>query len=112
MRDDHVSIRTRGLIEVGTLFNSERLRNVDLNVVDEVAIPDWLEESVGKSEREDVLSRLLAEEVINPEDLLLGEDFMELRIQCNRRFEVHSERLLHDDPRTFNQPRLCQEVHR
>ena len=71
----HVSKRADGLVEAGALAESERLRDVDLHVVDEVAIPDGLEEPVGKPEGEDVLRRLLAEEVIDAEDLLFGKYF-------------------------------------
>jgi hypothetical protein len=40
-------------------------------VVDEVPAPDRLEEPVGEAEGEDVLRRLLAQEVIDAEDLTL-----------------------------------------
>ena len=62
------------LVERRALAEPERLRHVDLHVVDEVAVPDRLEEAVGEAEGEDVLRRLLAEEVVDAEDLLLGED--------------------------------------
>jgi len=39
-------------------------------VIDEVAVPDRLEEPVGEAEGEDILGRLLAEEMVDAEDLL------------------------------------------
>ena len=35
--------------------------------------PNGLEQAVGESKRQDVLGRFLAEEVVDPEDLALGE---------------------------------------
>jgi hypothetical protein len=31
-----------------------------------ISVPDWLEKSIGKTEVEDALDRLLAEEVVDP----------------------------------------------
>ena len=66
------------LVERRPPAESERLGHVDLHVGDEVAVPDRLEQSVGEPEREDVLRRLLAEEVVDPEDPLLGEDLVQV----------------------------------
>ena len=57
----------------------ERLRHVDLDVVDEVAVPDRLEQAVAEAEGQNVLRRLLAEEMVDAEDLVLGEDLVQLR---------------------------------
>ena len=48
-------------------------RDRDLDVVDELAVPDRLEDPVREAKGEHVLDRLLAEVVVDPEDLLLGE---------------------------------------
>jgi hypothetical protein len=50
-------------------------------VVDEVAVPDRLEQAVGEAEGQDVERRLLAEEVVDAEDLLLVEDLVDLGVQ-------------------------------
>jgi hypothetical protein len=42
-------------------------------VVDELAVPDRLEDPVREAERKHVLDRLLAEVVVDPEDLVLDE---------------------------------------
>ena len=50
-------------------------------MVDEIAVPDRLEQPVGETEGKDVLRRFLAEEVVDPEDLVFGEDLMQFGIQ-------------------------------
>jgi hypothetical protein len=55
------------------LTEAERLRHVDLDVIDEIAVPDRLEESVCETERENILRRFFAEKMIDPEDLLFVE---------------------------------------
>ena len=100
------------LVEPGALAETERLRDVDLHVVDEVAIPDRLEEPIGEPEREDVLRRLLAEKVVDPEDLLLAEDLVQARVQRHGAREIGAERLLHDDARPLDEVRLAERPHR
>ena len=96
MRDDHVAKRARGVVEGGARADRERLRHVELDVVDVVAVPDRLEEAVREPQREHVLHGLLAEEVVDAEDLLLGEDAVHDGVQRAGRLEVGPERLLHD----------------
>jgi hypothetical protein len=57
---------------------------------------------LAKSKREDVLGRLLAQEMVDAEDLALGECFVELSVERDRTLQVATERLLHDDPRTLH----------
>ena len=81
-------------------------------MIDEVAVPDRLEQAVGEAEGEDVLRRLLAEEVVDAEDLVFGEHLVQLGVQRDRAFQVGAERLLHDDARALDQARLRQQAHR
>ena len=53
-----------------------------------VAVPDRLEQPVREPQREDVLHGLLAEEVVDPEDLRLVEDGVNRVVQRARRLEV------------------------
>src|SRR5207342_455692 len=85
---------------------TEALGYVDLDVVDVVAVPDRFEQTVGEAERQDVLRRLLAEEVVDPEDLLLLEDLVQLGVQLLGALEVGAERLLHDDSAALDQSGL------
>ena len=81
-------------------------------MVDEVAVPDRLEQAVGEAERQDVLRRLLAQEMIDPEDLVLGEVLVKLLVQDHGTLEVRAERLFHDDPAIGGQFRLGEQPNR
>jgi hypothetical protein len=70
----------------------------DLHRVDEVRVPDRLEQRVREPQREQVLHRLLAEVVVDPEHVFGGEDRVDQRVEFARGFEVVPERLLDDDP--------------
>ena len=102
--------RPRALVEAGARPDRERLGDVDLDVVDVVAVPDGLEEAVGEAQRQDVLDGLLAQEVVDAEDLLLGEDSVDGLVQGLRRREVGAEGLLHDHPRALGQTGVAQRA--
>ena len=74
---DDVAQRADLLVELAPALHAEVLRHRDLHLAHVVAVPDRLEERVGEPEVEDVLDRLLAEVVVDPEDVLLGEDRVE-----------------------------------
>ena len=95
----HVAQRAGALVERPAAFDPDRLRRRDLHVIDVVPVPDVLEYAVRKAEDQDVLHRLLAQVVIDAEDLVLVEDLVHLIVQRARRFQVVPERLL-DDVRT------------
>ena len=105
VRHHHVAIGAGLLVERGALAEPERLGHVDLHVVDEVAVPDRLEQAVGEAERQDVLRRLLAEEMVDAENLLLGEHLVQLGVERHRAGEIGAERLFHDDARALDQAR-------
>ena len=108
MGDDHVAVGARVLVEAGAVVDGERLRHVDLHVVDVVAVPDRLEHAVGEAQRDQVLDRLAAEEVVDPEHALLGEDAVHERVQLARAVEVDAERLLEHDPRVVGEAGVAQ----
>ena len=112
VRHHHVAEGAGRLVEAGALAEPQRLRHVDLDVVDEVAVPDRLEQAVGEAERQDVLRRLLAEEVVDAEDLVLAEDLVQLGVQRHGAREVGAEGLLHDDAAAADEPGLRQQPHR
>ena len=70
---DDVADRARLLVEAGAALDAERLGHRDLHVVDELAVPDRLEDAVAEAQDEHVLNRLLAEVVVDPVDLALLE---------------------------------------
>ncbi len=94
----HVAQRAGCVVEAAAVADAELFVDGDLHVIDVVAIPDRLEHAVGEAQHQDVLHRLLAEIVIDPVDLVLGEEFEQLRIQCLRGFEIGAERLFHHQP--------------
>ena len=107
----HVAVGAGGLVELGAGAQAERLGHVDLHVVDVVAVPDRLEQPVREPERQDVLRRLLAEEVVDPEDLLLVEHLVQRGVERPRRRQVGAEGLFHDDPAALDQLGLVEQPH-
>jgi hypothetical protein len=76
VRDDHVAVRARVLVEAGAVVHGQRLRHVDLHVVDVVAVPHGLEHAVGEAQGDQVLHGLAPKEVVDAEHALLGEDLV------------------------------------
>jgi hypothetical protein len=71
---DHVAQAAGGLVKRAAPGHAELFRQRDLHAGDVIAVPDGLEERVGEAEVEDVHDRFLAEEVIDAEDGVFGED--------------------------------------
>jgi hypothetical protein len=109
--DHHVFERPDRLVELGAVLDGESLRDVDLDVVDELAVPDRLEQAVGEPEGKDVLGGFFAEEVIDPEDLLFVEPLVDGLVEIARALQVDTERLFHDDAGVRRKVRLVQGVH-
>ena len=94
----HVAQRTDAVVVARAAFHAERFGDGDLDLVDMRRAQQGLDEPVGEAEHQDVLNSLLAEEVIDAEDLLLAPVLVQLLIQCERALEVGAERLLDDEP--------------
>ena len=94
------------LVERRAALDPDRLGDGDLDVVDELAVPDRLEDPVREAQREQVLHRLLAEVVVDAEDLALAEVLADQRVELLGRGQVVAEGLL-DDQRGF-QPRAAR----
>jgi hypothetical protein len=101
VRHHHVLVGAGHLVEVRSAIQAQSLRDVDLNVVDEVPVPDGLEQPVGEAERKDVQRGFLAEEMVDPEDLPLLEGLMDLIVEGDGTPQIGAKRFLHDDPRAF-----------
>ena len=80
-------------------LDADLLAHRDLDVVHVLLVPDRLEDAVGETEDEDVLHGLLAEVMVNAEDLPLGEGALQKAVQLARARQVMAERLLDDQPR-------------
>ncbi len=95
---EDVAHRASLFVEGGAALDPERLGDRDLHVVDELAVPDRLENAVCKAQRQHVLDGLLAEVVVDPEDLVLGEVLADQRVQARAPTSGRAERLLDDQP--------------
>ena len=67
--DHHVAEGPGALVEGSPPFEEQCLGDVDLHVLDVFPVPDRLEEAVGETEGQDVVDRLLPQEVVDAEDL-------------------------------------------
>jgi hypothetical protein len=94
----HVAGGAGLLVEGGAGADADVLGHGDLHGVDVVGVPDRLEQRVGEAQRQQVLDRLLAQVVVDPEDVLRAEDAVDQGVELLGRGEVVPERLLHDDP--------------
>ena len=70
---DQVAQRAGLVVVAGAGADADVLGGGDLHVVDVVAVPQRLEHAVGEAERHHVLHRLLAQVVVDAEDLGLLE---------------------------------------
>ena len=91
---DQVAQRARVVVVAGAAADAEVLGGGDLDVVDVVAVPDRLEHAVREPERQHVLDGLLAEVVVDPEDLRLVEHAQHLAVELARLGQLRAERLL------------------
>ncbi len=94
---DHVAHGTDVVVVAGAEADALLLRRGDQDRLDQVAVPDRLEQRIRETQREHVLDRVLREVVVDAIDLFLVERCSELQVQLARRREVVPERLLDDD---------------
>ena len=95
---DHVAQRADPVVVAGAALDTERLGHGDLDLVDVRGAQHRLDEPVREPEHEDVLHRLLAEEVVDAEDLVLAPVLVQLLVERERAVEVGAERLLDHEP--------------
>src|SRR5208282_2607066 len=94
----HVAQRTRSLVVCAAPLDADGLGGGYLDVIDIAAVPDRLEDPVAEPEHHHVLDGLFSEVVIDPIDLTLVENALDLLIQRARRIEIVPERLLDNHP--------------
>ena len=92
----HVTQRARFIVVAAALLHADGFGNRDLHVIYIAAVPDRLENAIGKSKCQDVLNGFFAEVVINAIDLILAGNLEKLLVQCLGRFEIVAEGFLHD----------------
>ena len=95
---DDVPQRAGRLVETAPVLDPELLGHRDLNVVDVAPVPDRLEDGVGEAQGQNVLDRLLAHVVVDPEDLRFVEGLVESGVQGQGAGQVAAEGLLHQQP--------------
>ncbi len=100
-----VADRADLLVKAAAALHAEILGHGDLHAVDEIAVPDRLEERVGKAEIKQVLHRLLAQIVVDAEHRGLGKHFVQRAVERLRRGKVAAEGLFDDDPRVLGAAR-------
>ena len=91
----HVAQRAGLVVVADAVFEPDRLGHRDLHMVDMRGVPQRLEERVGEAQRHQVLHRLLAEIVVDAEDLLLAEIVADQVVERVRRGEIAADRLFH-----------------
>ena len=100
---DHVAQRAGLLVVAAAPLDAGGLGDRDLDVVDRLAAPRPLDHRVGEPEDQDVLHRLLAEVVVDAEDLRLVEDLAHDAAELARARQVVPDRLLEHDPRVVRE---------
>ncbi|CAM4025963.1 hypothetical protein NOMA109596_19095 [Nocardioides marinus] len=93
----HVAQRAGVVVVAAAGPDTHGLGHRDLHVVDPLGVPQRLEEGVGEARDQEVLHALLAQVVVDPEDLVLGEDRADGVVDLAGGAEVVTDRLLHDD---------------
>ena len=78
---DHVADVPHLLVELASALDADLLGNRDLYVIDVATVPERLEHPVGETDGQDVLHRLLAEVVVDPEHLRLVEHLVHDGVQ-------------------------------
>src|SRR5260370_20561105 len=79
-------------------FYARGLGHGDLYVIDVSAVPDGLEDSVGKTESHNVLDRFFAEIVVDAVNLIFFGNLAQLLVESFGRFQVVTEGLFDNDP--------------
>ena len=86
------------LVKLAPVLDADGLRRRDLHMVDMLAVPYRLEQSVGEAQHHDVLHRFLAEEMIDPVDLMLLQRLEDLGVERFGRRQIVAEGFFDHDP--------------
>jgi len=105
-----IADRTHLFIENSPPFDSEGFGHCHLHALYVVAIPDWLQERVGKAEVEQILDWFLAKVMIDSKNRRLGKGTMQCLIECLRGRKVAAKRLFDDHARPFVTARIGQAL--
>ena len=92
------------LVERPAPLHAERLGHRDLHAMHVVTVPDRLQKRIRESKVDQVLHRLLAQEMIDAKDLRLVEVTEQHLVELAGTVEVAAKGLFNDDPRSLAQP--------
>src|SRR5215471_309998 len=100
-------------VEATAALDTYSFSRCDLDVVDMVAVPERLEDAIGKAQHQNILDRFFAKEVVDPIDLVFRQHLEDLCIESLRRRKIVSEGLFNDHPpppsaRLFGQSRMTE----
>ena len=108
---DHVAQRADGVVEPAAALDAEVLGHRDLHAGHALAVPQLGQRQVGEPQVFQLDDRLLAEEVIDAQDLALAQQPVQPGVQLAGRRQVAAERLLDRDPAVAQQLRRAELLH-
>ena len=95
---DHVAEGAGAVVVAGPALQREVLVEDDLHLLDVLPVPDRLQEGVREAQAQDVQHRGLAQEVVHPVDVVLGDQRGQGPVEVPGGFLAGAERLLHHQP--------------
>src|SRR5437870_1058830 len=90
----HIAQRTRLFIITAALTHPEDFAYRDLDMVDQIPIPEPFKYRIGEAEHQDVLDRLFAEVMVNAKNLWLMRVTRQFHIELARRLQIVTKGLL------------------
>ena len=93
---DHVAEGADLVVVPTASLDAHGLGDRQLDVIDEVSVPDRFEDAVGQPKRQQILNRLLSQVVIDAIHLRLAKDGLHRAVQVSRRVEVNAKGFFDD----------------
>ena len=93
----HVAQRAGGVVKLAPAADVHRFGCGDLDVIDEIGAPDGGQDGVGEARDDQVLDGFLAEEMIDPVDLVFFGAFEQFGVERLCRGKIGAEGFLDDD---------------
>ena len=106
MIDHHVAEGADRVVEVASILDTKGLGHRDLHRGDVVPVPDRLEHRVREAEEEDLLQAHLPEVMIDPQELGLVDELVQLGRESAGGLERVAERLLDHYPTAADEARF------
>ena len=108
---DHVAQRADGVVEPAAALDAEIFGHRGLHARHAFAVPQLGQRDVGEPQVLELDDRLLAEEVIDAQDLALAQQPVQAGVQLTGRRQVAAERLLDGDPAVAQELRRAELLH-